>query len=187
MTEGSILSLRDKICAALKAETERCDALKDDALDEEVAKTHEIRHSLLNLIHTTIQDRDRFAHSKDQCNGCEETEILTLLRMMERQRLESIEHYESSGQLEMAAREAQELQLLQEFLPQPLTADEARHAVNEIVDDLNANSLKDIHRCLGALRARFPNRIEDAQIADYLREKLLGEKGESQIGVPDVD
>lgn len=80
-----------------------------------------IRVSTLRLISAAIKDRDIAARAEDRCDGIADTEILSLLQKMVRQREESAKTYEDNGRPELAERELSEIDIIREFMPKPLS------------------------------------------------------------------
>jgi len=82
-----------------------------------------LRVSTLRLVSAAVKDRDIAARAEDRCEGIGESEILSLLSKMVKQRKESAQTYEENGRPELAEREREEIDIIQEFMPQPLSED----------------------------------------------------------------
>ena len=76
--------------------------------------------STLRLILTAIKDRDIAARGKGESEGIAEPEILQVLQTMIRQRQDAIKLYEQGGRLELAEQEAEEISIIEGFLPEQL-------------------------------------------------------------------
>ncbi len=150
--------LRERLEAALK--------------DCETNAPDSVRAATLRLINCAMRDRDISARSLGQCGGCAEAEVLEVLEMMAGQREVSAAEYDESGRIEDAEREREELAVIREFLPRPLIGEALSEAVQTVVDDLNASRLTDLGRCMSALKARFPGRIEPGEAGRAVRDAL---------------
>ena len=80
--------------------------------------------STLRLIMAALKDRDIAARGKGNKDGIPEEEILGLLQSMIKQRRDSIALYEKGGRMELAQQEAEEIALIEEYLPQQMSDDD---------------------------------------------------------------
>lgn len=126
----------------------------------------------LRLVKCAMTDRDVMARGRGECGGCVDTEVLNLLQTMVSQREVSAAEYDDAGRIADAERERQEIEILAAFLPKPLNGEALETAVNEVVDDLQASKLKDVGRCMTALRQRYPGRIQCSSAGKAVREAL---------------
>jgi len=93
-----------------------------------------LRVSTLRLVSAAVKDRDIAARAEDRCEGIDEGEILSLLSKMVKQRKESAQTYEENGRPELAEREREEIDIIQEFMPQPLSEDEMKTIIAGLVE-----------------------------------------------------
>ncbi|MEL6829574.1 MAG: GatB/YqeY domain-containing protein, partial [Pseudomonadota bacterium] len=126
----------------------------------------------LRLVKCAMSDRDVMARGRGDCNGCIDTELVDLLETMVAQREVSAAEYDEAGRIADAERERQEIEVLAAFLPKPLSGDALDSAVQDVIGDLEASKLKDVGRCMSALRERFPGRIECSSAGKAVREAL---------------
>jgi uncharacterized protein YqeY len=151
------MSLRDRIQADLK------DAMR--ARDE-------VRVSTLRLIQAAIKDRDIAARAEDRCDGCGQEEILAILQKLLKQREESAQTYENAGRLDLAEREQREAVIVSAYLPEPMNPAQIADAAREIVDELEASSLKDMGKCMGALKERYAGRMDFSRAGKEVKSLL---------------
>lgn len=149
--------LRDRLNERLKA------AMKDK--DQCAVAT-------VRLILTAVKDRDIASRTKGGAAEIDETEILSVLQTMIKQRQEAIKLYEQGGRLELAQQEADEIEVIREFLPEQLGAEEAAAAIDDVIAEVGAQSIKDMGKAMGALRARYAGRMDFGQASAVLKEKL---------------
>ncbi|ACT58810.1 GatB/YqeY domain-containing protein [Hirschia baltica] len=133
----------------------------------------EQRAATLRLVLCAVRDRDIKARQKDECSVCEETEINAILRHMIAQREAAAEEYDAAGKIELAEQEREEVETLKEFLPQCLGKTEITLAAEEVVNELGAECLKDMGRCVSELKARYPDRIESGAAKSAVKKLLL--------------
>jgi uncharacterized protein YqeY len=131
-----------------------------------------VRLSTLRLIQAAIKDRDIAARAEDRCKGCGEDEILALLQKLVKQREDSAGVYETAGRLDLAEREQREADIVRSYLPEPMDDKAIAEAAREVVDELDAAGLKDMGRCMGALKERYTGRMDFARAGKEVRTLL---------------
>ena len=95
-----------------------------------------------------------------------------MLQKMVRQRREAIELYEQGGRDELADRELREIEVIEGFLPKPLGEAEMTGAIREVIGELQATTIKDMGRVMGALKERFPGRMDFGRASTIVKQKL---------------
>jgi hypothetical protein len=129
--------------------------------------------STLRLIIAALKDRDIAARGGDgDDGGIGDDEILRMLQTMVRQRRDSIELYEKGGRLELAEREAEEIAIIERFLPEQLDASAMREAVATTAADLGAGGLKDMGKVMAALRERYAGQMDFGKASAIVKELL---------------
>ena len=129
--------------------------------------------STIRLILAAIKDRDIAARSDGNNEGIEDTEVLSLLQSMIKQRHESITMYEQGGRAELAERERAEIGIITDFLPKQLDEQEIEAAVKDVICELDASCLKDMGRTMAALRTRYTGSMDFSK-ASGVAKSLLG-------------
>lgn len=151
--------LREQINTALKTAMKAGDA--------------KLRVTTLRLINAAIKDRDIAARGEDRCDGVTEEEILAILTKMVKQREESAAAFEKGCRPELAEQERAEIEVIREFLPRQLSEDEIKSAVSEVIEEYDASGLKDMGRCMGALKERFNGAMDFGQAGKLMKERLI--------------
>jgi len=149
--------LRDQLSDALKVATKAQDKCAT---------------STLRLILAALKDRDIAARDKGNSDGIADEEVLDMLQKMVRQRRDSIEIYQQAGRNELAERETQEIGVIERFLPQQLSEAETRGAVGQVIGELDAKTIKDMGRVMGALKERFAGRMDFGKASAMVKEQL---------------
>ncbi len=147
--------------------TELSDALKDAMRAKEVRAV-----STLRLILAALKDRDIAARGKGKSEGIGDDDILDLLQKMVRQRREAIELFEKGDRQDLADKEAEEIVVIQRFLPKQLDPDQVRGAVQEVIEELGAATIKDMGRVMAALKERYAGRMEFGKASALVKERL---------------
>ena len=130
--------------------------------------------STLRLIIAALKDRDIAARGDGDDSGIDDAEILKMLQTMVRQRRDSIELYEKGGRLELAEREAEEIAIIERFLPEQLDEAAMQAAVAATVADLGAAGLKDMGKVMAALRERFAGQMDFGKASAIVKQQLAG-------------
>ncbi|MEM8936464.1 MAG: GatB/YqeY domain-containing protein [Pseudomonadota bacterium] len=145
----------------------------DDALKTAMkARDDKRRVATLRLINAAIKDRDIAARSEDRCNGVTDEEILAILTKMVRQREDSAKAYDDGCRPELAEQERDEIVVIQEFLPRQLTDEEIQAAVKSVIKEHDAAGLKDMGRCMGALKERFNGSMDFSRAGELMKASL---------------
>ena len=128
--------------------------------------------STVRLILTAIKDRDIAARSKGDSDGISDQDILQVLQTMVRQRQESIALYEQGGRLELAEQEAEEIEVIESFLPERLDEAATEEAIRSVVGEIGASSIKDMGRTMAILRERYAGQIDFAKASAVVKAQL---------------
>lgn len=144
----------------------------NDALKAAMKDKDTLAVATLRLIRAALKDRDIAARSKGMPDGIEDDEILSLLQSMIKQRRESIDAYKKGGRMELAEQEAGEIAVIERFLPKQMTADETAAAVDAIIGEMEATTLKDMGKVMGALKERFPGSMDFGKASGMVKAKL---------------
>ena len=126
----------------------------------------------IRLILAALKDRDIAARGKGNLEGIDEDGILAMLQSMIKQRRESIALYEKGERQELARQEAEEITVIEQFLPRQLGEDEMAEAVKTVIQDVDAKSLKDMGRTMAALKERYAGRMDFAKASAQVKEQL---------------
>ena len=142
------------------------------ALKESMKNKDMIAVSTVRLILAALKDRDVAARTSGQSDGVNETEILTMLQSMLKQRAESIAIYEKSGRDDLAEREHAEVKVIKKFLPAPLEGAELEKVIDTLIASTGAQSIKDMGKIMGALKTDYAGRVDMSATGALVRSKL---------------
>ena len=148
--------LRDSINHALKAAQKERDA-------------HTV--STLRLINTAINDRDIVARGRG-CDPVGDDEIREILAKMIKQRRESAKQFEEGLRLELAEQERREIEIIEGFLPAQMNEDAVRGACAEAIRETGAQGLRDMGKCMGVLKKRYPGQMDFGKASGEVKRQL---------------
>lgn len=143
------------------------DALKTAMLSKDARSVSTIR-----LIMAALKDRDIAARPRGVTDGIPEEEILGMLQSMMKQRRESIALYEQGGRLELAQQEAEEITIIERFLPAQLSPEQVAEAVRVVVAEIGAQGLKDMGRTMAALKERYAGQMDFTKASATVKAQL---------------
>jgi len=127
----------------------------------------------LRLILAALKDRDIAARGKGGgAEGIEDSEILQMLQTMIKQRRESIQLYEQGGRLDLAEQEAEEIAIIERFLPKQMSEEEISAAVTSVIGEIGGESIKDMGRIMAELRERYAGQMDFAKASALVKQHL---------------
>ena len=100
--------------------------------------------------------------------------VTEVLQKMIKQRRESIDMYEKGNRPELAAAEAAEVAVIERFLPQQMSEDEAKVTIDVIATELGASSIKDMGRVMAAVKERHAGQMDMAKASGLVKARLAG-------------
>lgn len=98
--------------------------------------------------------------------------VLAILDKMVKQRRESIKAYQEAGREELAAKEQAEIEVLAEFLPQPLSEDEIAQLIDEAIAQTGAESMRDMGKVMGLLKPKLQGRADMSAVSGLIKARL---------------
>lgn len=143
-------------------------------LKESLKSKDQIAMSTIRLITAAIKDRDIAARSKGNQDGIEDAEILSLMQSMVKQRQESSKTYADNGRDDLAERELDEIKVIERFLPQQMSEEDTAKAIDEIVADTGASSIKDMGKVMNELKTRYAGQLDMAKAGGAVKARLAG-------------
>ena len=125
------------------------------------------RASTLRLIVSALK-----LEEKNKAKALTDNEALEILTKMIKQRKDSISQFETANRMELAQKEKDEIEIIQNYLPEQLSEEELSVLINEVIKEINAESIKDMGKVMGILKPKITGKA-DAGIASGLVKKLL--------------
>jgi hypothetical protein len=99
-------------------------------------------------------------------------EIISILQKYIKQRKEAYTQYEQAGRKDLAEKELKEIEIVQQFLPPPLSEEELIKIVEETIQEVGASSIKDMGKVIKAVMDKVKGRAEGSLISKIVKEKL---------------
>ena len=99
-------------------------------------------------------------------------QVLVVLDKMVKQRRESLEQFQQAGRDDLAAKEQFELDLLQTYLPEPLSEDQLAELIRNTIAELGASSIRDMGPVMNALRGQVQGRADMKAVSQAVKSQL---------------
>ncbi len=145
-------TISDALTAALKAQDKR-------------------RMATLRLVMAAVKDRD-IANRSAGKDPVGDEELLGILGKMIKQREDSARIYDEGKRPELAAAEREEIAIIAEYMPRQMNEDEARAAVASVIKETGAEGLRDMGKCMAALKERYAGQMDFAKASGLVKAQL---------------
>ena len=99
-------------------------------------------------------------------------ESIKVLQSMSKQLNESIRQYKDGGRIDLANNETKELEILNEFLPEPMSENEIIKIIVDTIDECQAESMKDMGKVMGIVIKKTDGKADGSVISKIVKEKL---------------
>ena len=125
------------------------------------------RRDALRLILSSLKSAE-----KDLQRELTEDEELQVLQRERKKRIEAAEAFHGAGREEQAEKEENELDILEEFMPEPLSDDELERIVDDAIAENKATSMRDMGRVMADVMPQIAGRADGSAVSQLVREKL---------------
>jgi len=132
-----------------------------------------IRLETVRSIKKVLLEKEVSLRPQGQESLTEDQEI-EVLAQLAKQRRDSIEQYRQAGRNDLAETEAQELAIIEEYLPGQLSDEEVGAVVDEIIASVGASSVKDMGKVMGQVMQQLKGRAQGQKIQAMVKAKLNG-------------
>jgi uncharacterized protein YqeY len=129
------------------------------------------RTGTIRLIQSAIKNRDIELRT-GTAPAADDVLVTEVLQKMVKQRRESIQLYEKGGRPELADAEKDEVAVIETFLPHQMSEEEVRAAIEAVVADTGASSLKDMGQVMATLRARHGGALDMGKASELVKGAL---------------
>ena len=124
------------------------------------------------LIKSAIKNKDIAARSFETKEEIKDQEILSLLQNLIKQRKDSIESFKIADRQDLIEKEQSEIQIINLFLPQQKNDKEIENIINQLIQEQNLNSLKDMGKLMSFLKKDYSGEIDMGLAGKIAKLKL---------------
>ena len=140
--------------------------IEDELRQATLAREAE-RRDTLRLILSALRSAE-----KELQRPLTEDEELQVLQRERKRRTEAAEAFRTGGREEQAAAEERELEILEEFMPEPLSEDEIEEIVDNVIAEVGATSMRELGRVMADVMPQIAGRADGSTVSQLVREKL---------------
>lgn len=151
--------IREKITASLK------DAMR--AKNEPATTT-------IRMVNAAIKQKDIDVARTRGDQHITDEEILNLLQSLIKSRREAIELYKQGQRQDLVDKEAAEIALIEQFLPQQLSEEEMKEAVRKLIAAIGAGGVKDMGKVMAALKSEYAGQLDMTKASAVVKQELTG-------------
>lgn len=145
----------------------------------------EIRARLVEDMKTSMKNKDKNRLSTirmalaafkqkevDERVEVTEDDVISILTKMIKQRKDSAEQFRRAGREELAQKELDEIEILQIYLPKPLSEDEIIEIIQRAILEVGASSVKDMGKIMSAIKAELNGRADMGKVGSMIKSQL---------------
>jgi len=125
------------------------------------------RRDALSLLLNALQTAQ-----KELRRPLSDEEELQVLQRERKRRLEAAEAFRKGGREEQAEDEEYELEVLEEFMPEPLSEDELEEIIDDVISEVGATSIRDMGRVMAGVMHQVSGRADGSTVNQLVKEKL---------------
>jgi uncharacterized protein YqeY len=138
-----------------------------EELDNAVRERDAERRDALRLILSSLQSAE-----KELQRPLHDEEELQVLQRERKRRLEAAEAFRGGGRERQAESEERELDVLEEFMPEPLSEEELESIIDDAIAECGATSMRDLGRVMADVMPQVAGRADGSAVSQLVREKL---------------
>jgi uncharacterized protein len=139
----------------------------EDDLKEAMRARDELRTGTLRLTLAALRSSE-----KELGRPLKDDEELQVLQRERKRRTEAAEAFRDAGREEQASQEERELDVIEEFMPEPLAEEELERIVDDAIAETGATSLRDLGRVMADVMPQVAGRADGSTVSQLVREKL---------------
>jgi uncharacterized protein YqeY len=149
--------------------------LRDDinkALTEAMKAKNERAVSTLRMVNSTLKNADIEARTTGK--PLDDAAVLSILQKMIKQRQESVELYKKGGREDLVKQEEEEIAIISAYLPQQMSDDEMKAAIDAAIKEVGAAGMKDMGKVIGVLRGKYAGQMDFGKASGVVKAALSG-------------
>lgn len=138
------------------------------ALKEALKSRDDVRVSVVRMMKASLKNKEI-----EKMGNLSDEDVLQVLSTLAKQRRESIESFTAGGRIELAEKEAKELEILQTYLPKQLSPEELDAVIREAISESGAKAANEIGKVMKLLSPRVKG-AADGKVVNQRVKELLG-------------
>jgi len=147
-----------------------------DQIKTAMKEGDKVRLGVLRMVKSKLQEAEVAGRAKKgRDHTLSDDDAVQVIAAYAKQRRDSIQSYRDGGREDLATKEEAELEILQDYLPKQLSADDIRGIVQEAIGESNASSMKDIGAVMQLVMPRVKGAADGKLVNQIARELLTGQ------------
>lgn len=127
------------------------------------------RLAVIRMALAAVKQREIDSANRD---GLSDTEALSVIERMIKQRREAAAQFEAGGREKSAEKEQYEAKMLEAYLPEPIDSEALDAEIAGVIHEAGASSRRDMGKVMGLLKARLAGRADMSEVSRRVREQL---------------
>ncbi len=124
--------------------------------------------SALRMVTSAIKNKEIEARPNDLTDE----DVISVLKKLSKQRKDSIEQFQKAGRDDLVLQEQKELQVLEKYLPEPMTEAQITEIVAAVITEMGATSMKDMGKVMGAVNGKTQGSADNKLVSQIVKAKL---------------
>ena len=145
----------------------------DEDYKQSIKNKNQQKIDTLRLIRSAIKDKDISSRTSENKEGISDTEILSLLLNLIKQRKDSIEQFEKAKRDDLIKNEQNEIEVIKEYLPQQKSQEETENIIVEIIKKNNLESIKDMGKLMSIIKNDYAGEVDMGLVGKIAKSKLI--------------
>jgi uncharacterized protein len=135
----------------------------EQAMKERDAERRDALRLILSSLRSAEKELQRPLHDEEE---------LQVLQRERKKRIEAADAFRAAGRDDRADAEEDELEVLEEFMPEPLSEEELEEIVDDAIAETGATSMRDLGRVMADVMPQIAGRADGSAVSQLVREKL---------------
>ena len=144
----------------------------DEDYKKAIKNKEQDKINALRLIRSAIKDKDISSRSSENKEVISDTEILTLLISLIKQRKDSIEQFQKANRDDLLKIEQNEIDVINQYLPNQKTEEETEIIIDNLIKANNLENLKDMGKLMGFIKKDYPGEVDMGLVSRIAKSKL---------------
>lgn len=137
-------------------------------LKESMKEKNIVRKNVIQMVRAAILQVE-----KDKQIEVNDDQILEIIAKESKKRKDSLADYEKSGREDLIAQIKDEIEILAEYLPKPLTREELEKIILTVIEETGATTIKDMGKVMKEVKQKVGTRADGKTINEIVKEKLV--------------
>ena len=143
----------------------------EEKLNQALKEKDKNTYQTLRLVVSAIKDAE-IANRTKESDGVTDSNVVSILRKMIKQRNESCEIYKKASRHELLEIEKKEINVINNFLPKQVSEEETKNICVEAIKQVGASSIKDMGKVMGQLKSKYSENLDFSLVSKIIKEEL---------------